>query len=126
MALAYVDTSFLLADAFGQRPAKSRGPKLADFDTIIAARFLEAEFYSAFRRESLSPDTAFLDPITWIDVNRSLALELETVLKAGYVRGADSWHLATALFALPVPHDATFLTFDLQQRAVAKALGFRV
>jgi hypothetical protein len=40
-------------------------------------------------------------------------------------RGADCWHLATALYLSPDPSALTFLTLDLAQRHVAKALGFQ-
>jgi hypothetical protein len=46
------------------------------------------------------------------------------VLTAGDVRGADCWHLANALLVAPTPGDVAFLTYDVRQRAVAKALGF--
>jgi hypothetical protein len=48
------------------------------------------------------------------------------LLDAGYVRGADCWHLATALYLAPDAGDLVFLTLDLRQRAVAKTLGFAV
>jgi hypothetical protein len=44
---------------------------------------------------------------------------------AGYLRGADCWHLATALYLAPNPSDLTFLTLDDTQRKIAKTLGFR-
>jgi hypothetical protein len=42
------------------------------------------------------------------------------------MRGADCWHLATALYVAPNPSELTFLTLDLAQRKVAKTLGFQV
>ena len=51
-------------------------------------------------------------------------LEAE-VLGAGYVCGADCWHLATALYlAGDRPGELSFVTLDHQQRAVAAELGF--
>jgi len=47
-------------------------------------------------------------------------------LEAGDVRGADCWHLATALYVAPEPSELAFLTLDLAQRKVVRALGFQV
>ena len=47
------------------------------------------------------------------------------VFAAGYVRGADSWHLATALHASADPTELTFVTLDSSQRNVAKRLAFK-
>jgi hypothetical protein len=46
------------------------------------------------------------------------------VLRVGYRRGADSWHLATALYLAPDPVAISFLTLDEPQLRVARALGF--
>jgi hypothetical protein len=46
------------------------------------------------------------------------------VLAAGYLRGADLWHLACAAWAAAEPGSTDFLTFDLRQREVARDLGF--
>lgn len=129
MRAAYLDTSFLLAEAFGERGGERGGGRrrrLSDFDALFASRFLEAEFRSAFRREGLEPMVELLSPIRWIDITRSLGSELTKVLQSGYLRGADCWHLATALSLAPNPKDLVFLTLDSRQRTVAEALGFRV
>jgi hypothetical protein len=47
------------------------------------------------------------------------------VLDAGYLRGADCWHVATALYVSPEPSRLSFLTLDERQRDVARTLGFR-
>ena len=52
--------------------------------------------------------------------------EIKRVLEVGYVRGADAWHLACALYLFADPDDATFLTLDRRQRAATKKLGFAV
>ena len=62
----------------------------------------------------------------WIHPNRPLTLEIDATLTVGYLRGADLWHLAVALFTFPDPTEITFLTLDIRQRAVASALGFQV
>lgn len=80
--------------------------------------------HAAFVREDLPPDQAILEPISWIVPDRPLHAEVSAVLAAGYVRGADCWHLATALYLARQAGDITFLTLDERQGAVARALGF--
>jgi hypothetical protein len=67
-----------------------------------------------------------LDFVTWIYPNRPLAREIERVAGVGYLRGADLWHLANALFLAPEPRELTFLTLDKRQREVAVELGFPI
>ena len=42
------------------------------------------------------------------------------------IRGADLWHVASALYAAPRPESLSFATLDLRQGAVAEALGFPI
>ena len=126
MKLAFVDTSFVLGLALAERTSGNAQQRIGDFDGVFASRFLEAEYHSAFRREDRAPSREFLAPIKWVDSATSLTEQITRVLTAGYLRGADCWHLATALFAAPTPEEWTFLTFDVRQRAVAKLLGFQV
>jgi hypothetical protein len=65
-----------------------------------------------------------LHDIEWVFPPRSLSREIDRVLDVGYVRGADCWHLATALYLSPDPHQLVFLTLDQRQGEVAAALGF--
>jgi hypothetical protein len=58
--------------------------------------------------------------------DRTLTAEIETVLDAGPVRGADAWHLACALYLSPAPRELAFLTMDRQQARVAEALGLPI
>ena len=67
-----------------------------------------------------------LDNIEFVKIERALSDEIDRVLAAGYLRGADCLHLATALYLSPIPAQLTFLTLDTSQRAVAKKLGFTV
>ena len=46
-------------------------------------------------------------------------------LEAGYLRGADLWHVATALYIVREPSEISFVTLEIQQRTVVKALGFQ-
>jgi hypothetical protein len=56
--------------------------------------------------------------------NRPLSDEFERVMVEGYVKGADLWHLACALFLAPEPKDLAFVTLDKRQEEVARRLGF--
>lgn len=46
------------------------------------------------------------------------------VLAAGYVRGADLWHLAHALFLAGQQQLGAFVTLDQRQGQLAAQLGF--
>ena len=126
MAVAYVDTSCLVAIAFAERGATSIERRLREFDELVSANLLEAEIRSAFRRERVEFTAETIAALSWLIPDRSITDEITRVLDAGYVRGADCWHLASALFLEPEPASMTFLTLDDTQRKVAKALGFRV
>lgn len=122
--LAYIDTSVVVAIRFHQPGAERFRDALVQFE-VCSSPLLEAEWRSAHRREQVEADLADLDLIQWVMQERSLTPELERVFAAGYVRGADAWHLATALSLAPDPSELTFLTLDDRQRAVAEALGFQ-
>lgn len=126
MKVAYIDTSCLVALAFGERGATALARRLRTFDELVSSNLLEAELRGVFARE----EVAFLDdliaPLTWILPDRPLGAELQFALIAGYLRGADLWHVATALYLAEDPGDLTFLTLDQRQRDVAGSLGFPV
>ena len=125
MKLAYVDTSCLVAVAFGEPGAAALARRLERFDVLVASDLLEAELRSAFAHEGVEPDPALLSGLSWVVPDRPLRAEIARVLAAGYVRGADCWHLASALYLAEHPAAMSFLTLDERQAAVAKALGFR-
>jgi predicted nucleic acid-binding protein len=125
MKLAYVDTSCLVAVAFGERGATALARRLAEFDVLAASDLLEAELRCAFQREGVEQEPAMLGAISWIVPDRPLHAEIARVVSAGYVRGADCWHLATALYLAEDPAAISFLTLDERQATVAKTLGFR-
>ena len=106
--------------------ASAARQRLQRAERVLASPLLEAEVRASLRREAQHVNDVLFAPIEWIHPNRSLRNEITRVLDAGYTRGADCWHLATALFASAIPEDATFLTFDNRQRDVAEALGFQV
>ena len=125
MKLAYVDTSCLVAIAFGERGTAALARRLAAFDVLAASDLLAAELRSAFLREGMVDEPELLAAITWVVPDRPLHAEITRVLDAGYVRGADCWHLAAALYLAEDPAHMSFLTLDERQGAVAAALGFR-
>jgi predicted nucleic acid-binding protein len=126
MKVAYVDTSWLVAIAFGEPEGRASAELLPGYDVLLSAALLEAEFLAALHREGQQGHAARETGITLVHPDRSLRTEIETALDAGYLRGADLWHVATALYVSPVPAETDFLTFDERQRDVARALGFRI
>ena len=124
MRSAYVDTSCIVATAFGEKEAAAIVRRLSRFDRILSSPLLEAELFSALQREGREADTTWSAAIEFVIVDRPLTPEVRRVLTAGYLRGADCWHLATALFVTPDPRQLSFVTLDSTQQKVAKSLGF--
>ena len=122
---AYVDSSWVIAIALKERGYASLKHRLEEFTDIYSANLLEAEVLATLKRERVEPHLVILERISWVVPLRALRPEIETVLSAGFVRGADCWHLASALFTANRPSDLAFLTLDKKQLAAAKALGFR-
>lgn len=87
---------------------------------------MEAELQAALAREDVDPDPDLLGTISWVLPVRPLSMEIARVLETGYLRGADCWHVAAALYVAGDPADITFLTLDLKQRDVARRCGFVV
>lgn len=125
MTLAYVDSSCLVAIAFGERGSAALGRRLEGFDRLVASNLLEAELRGAFERERVPFEADLLSWITWILPDRPLGAEMARALAVGYLRGADLWHLACALYLAEDSSELMFITLDDRQRAVAEALGFR-
>jgi predicted nucleic acid-binding protein len=126
MSVAYVDTSCLVAAAFGEPAGRAVSRRLVRFRTAVASNLLEAELRSVFLREQAALEPSLFRGISWVIPDRVMRAEIERVLAAGSVRGADCWHLATALYVSPEPGELTFLTLDDRQRRVAEILGFEV
>jgi hypothetical protein len=127
MAAAMVDTSCLVAIAFGEAQAARTTARLRRFDRLFASALIEAELLAAFRRERVDADLSSLTgDLALVSPERPLRAELRRAADAGYLRGADLWHLACALYLAPDPREITFLTLDARQRTVARHLGFGV
>jgi predicted nucleic acid-binding protein len=126
MNVAYVDTSALVAIAFGEEGGSRIANRLREFEQILSSNLLEAEFRSALARERVSGGSDMLTWITWILPSRPLSMEIDRVLAAGYLRAADLWHLACAVYVSGNPEELAFVSLDQRQREVAEALGFSV
>ena len=126
MSIAYVDTSVLVAIAFDEPGGNQVRERLDGFSRLLSANLLDAELRAAFAREHLEFDAEMLSRIEWVLPDRPLAVELARGLEAGYLRGADLWHIATALYVAPRAEEIGFITLDGPQREVASALGFQV
>jgi predicted nucleic acid-binding protein len=122
---AYVDTSWLVAIAFAEKGSEQATKLLGSDLRVVASNLLEAELRSAFLRENVQENPgSILEGIGWILPDRSLAPELGRVFESGVLKGADAWHLACALYLDPDASTLAFLTRDIPQRRVARALGF--
>lgn len=126
MTIAYVDSSALVAIALGEPGSDAVAGRLAGFARLYSSNLLEAELRSALAREAVVYSREHTEPIRWIWTDRPLSDEMETILRIRYLKGADLWHLASALSTTPDPREMTFITLDERQRAVAAELGFRV
>ena len=124
--VAYADTSCYVAVAFAEPGSTQVADLLQDFDQVVSSNLLEAELRAAFSREEVRFEPDLLAGLSWILPDRLLSGEFERVLQAGYVRGADLWHLAAALYLAEVPDRLWFLTLDARQREVAGRLGFHL
>lgn len=126
MSIAYVDTSCIVATAFGEKSALAIARRLGRFDRVLSSPLLEAELFSALVREGRDVTGVWSSAIEFIIADRPLGPEVARVLTVGYLRGADCWHLATALYVAPEPSSLTFVTLDTTQRRVAAKLGFAI
>jgi predicted nucleic acid-binding protein len=124
MDAAYVDTSVLVAILFDEPGGKAAATRLARYDEVFSSNLLEAELAAVCAREKAEMPVELRTSISWILPDRALSDEIAVTLAAGYVRGADLWHLACALYLAEDPGAIAFLTLDERQREVAKKMGF--
>lgn len=126
MSVAYIDSSALIAITLDEPGASGLARHLNACARLVSSNLLEAELRSTFAREQVDFREHVVAGIDWILPDRPLTEELTSVLEAGYLRGADLWHLATALYVSPHPGALTVATLDVRQASVAAVLGFRV
>ncbi|WP_420614149.1 PIN domain-containing protein [Candidatus Spongiisocius sp.] len=124
MSVAYVDTSSLVAIAFAEPGYGGVADRLNSYSQLLSSNLLEAEMRAAFARENREFDRRRLIGLRWIIPDRPLSPEFSRVLDIGYVRGADLWHLATALHVARAPEEMAFITLDDRQQILAGRLGF--
>jgi len=124
VSVAYVDTSSLVAISFAEPGYLELADRLNSYSRLLSSNLLEAEMRAAFARENRVFDPRRLLGLDWIIPDRPLSLEFSRVLDIGYARGADLWHLATALHVAREPQDMAFITLDDHQQDLAGRLGF--
>ena len=126
MRTAYVDTSAIIAITFDEAGSDGIARRIDGFDYVTASNLLEAELRSACTREGRPVPESLVSAFRWVQPTRALSTELRSVLRAGYLRGADLWHVACALYMARESEDVTFITLDQRQAEVAGALGFQL
>lgn len=128
MSVAYVDSSMILGIVFQETGYRRWVSEILESGHVFSANLLEAEVRAAVIREGVTEASwhDLLGRINWIHPNRPLSGEFEAVLAAGYLRGADLWHLACALFLREYYEDVGFLSLDRRQLGVADQLGLRL
>ena len=125
MTTAYVDTSALVAAATNEPSGPAVAERLATFDRLVSGTILEAELRSVFARQSRDFEPDLISRVHWVLPSRPLGPEFTAALGAGFLRGGDLLHVATALYATEEPDRITFVTLDRRQAEVAAALGFQ-
>lgn len=126
MNIAYIDSSALVAIAFNEPSASILTEFISRCEKVISSCLLEAEIRSAFARENVVFPESLLSGIGWILPERPLTKELAIALDAGYLRGADLWHVASALYAVKDPRQVLFATLDNKQESVVREIGFQI
>ena len=127
MSLGYVDSSCIVAIALGEPECEALKESLGRFSILFSSGLLEAEVLSVLRREAVAeiPLDGFSTEIEWVVPEKPLGAEIREALAAGRLRGADLWHVASALYLRRQLGDGlAFVTLDGEQRAVAAELGF--
>jgi hypothetical protein len=124
VSAAYLDTSCVIAIAFDEPGGRELAARLERYGALLSASLLEAELLSTLALEGVEEEPALLSAITWVFPERPLGPEVRYALSRGYARGADLWHLATALYLADEPSSLPFFTLDPGQRDIAAALGF--
>jgi len=124
---AYLDSSFLLSIVLGEPRAAELRRILTRYDRLLSSDLIVAECLSTAHREAIDRAAMItaLRPIDLVLPSRSLATDMGEALNEGYLRGADLWHVACAMFVAAAERsEVAFLSRDEPQRRVARRLGF--
>lgn len=124
----FVDTSALVAVMFGESGAARVKRALRAAERVFASNLLDAELRSVAAREGAAGADVdrIVAGISWVLPTRPLGSECARILRAGYLRGADLWHLACAVYLSEILVPVSVLTLDERQRHVAAAAGLAV
>lgn len=129
MKRAYVDTSVLVGMHFHEPGARALRKRLGAFDELISTTLVVAEIIAVLRREGRSVHEAdmLLSGVSVFVPDGTLRAECEEAAAVRPLRGADLWHLASALALAGRKQRKvlTFITLDGNQAAAAATLGFR-
>jgi uncharacterized protein with PIN domain len=125
VAAAYVDSSCLVAIAFGEPSARKAAKALRRHSPLLASNLVEAEVRAALAREDTPVGSDIFEGISWVFPDRALSAELQRALEHGRLHGADLWHVACALYLDPTASELVFLSLDVPQQRTAAALGFK-
>ena len=124
MKAAYIDTSLLIGLKF--QKSTSAASRLIRRYELFSSELLLAEMAAFGKRESIAEDLLWdaCKGLSWVIPGNSISTEIKRVMRVGYARGADLWHLACACYLSPETGALAFLTLDDRQRSLALNLGF--
>ena len=129
MKALFVDSSALMAVLLDEARAEIVRDILLCQEPVFASSLLEAEVRSVSARYKVELERVemTLAPIQWVNPERNLTREIVRVMTTGvYLRGADLWHLACAVYLVGETKGFPFLTLDAPQADAAAKLGFKV
>lgn len=128
MSELYVDSSVVVAMLLEEPQAENLSKLLTKSQVAYSSYLLEAELFASAAREKIDGERAveFAGLVSLVIPQRSLREEYRRIFRAGFCRGANAFHLATALYLNPEADRLTFVTADNAQSRLAKRLGFRL
>lgn len=129
MKIAYIDSSYFIAVIFGENNSTQYSKFISRFDNVVSSVLLEAEVLSTAKREQLPLQEVenLLSVVRFLHIEGSLRPYLRKVFECGYLRGADAFHVASALWCSEArTTDMHFLTLDKNQASIADILGFKI
>ncbi|MBN2529790.1 MAG: PIN domain-containing protein [Deltaproteobacteria bacterium] len=126
MKIGYIDTSVLVAMAFDDAGGSFIGRFVKTFDRLYSSSLLEAEFFSAAKRENKLAEAAqFIRPVRFVYPDINLTRYHRQVLNESPIEGSALYHLSCALYLFQRPQDVFFLSLHPPQAALAARLGFQ-